>query len=122
MRGELRLLRDRHALALSAQAATDQIATNAVKAVVGDDAALEQFLGPLIDALAECLHGLPDIGDGPVPESVQRQFAQRLAALIDSIPALSKAMDTRGLEEHLCRAMFAGDANGRLQAAVGLPG
>ena len=87
---------------------------------MGDDAALEQFLGPLIDALAECLHGLPDIGDGPVPESVQRQFAQRLAALIDSIPALSKAMDTRGLEEHLCRAMFAGDANGRIQAASGL--
>ena len=55
--------------------------------------------------------------DGEPTEAMRVQFNQRLAALLDSIPTLAKAMDTRSLEEHISRAMFAADANGRMQSA-----
>lgn len=99
----------------AAEKAQEELIRNALAAVTGDQAALRDWLGPLQDAIAEALAGLPeDEGDS----RTMAEFQARLSAILESMPALYKRLDTRAIEEHLARAMFAADCNGRVAAAA----
>lgn len=105
----------RRAIVVAAQQADEDVAKTAVRKITGDAALAEAWLGPVQSAIEEALAGLPT--ENPSPED-QAKFGTRIRALLDSIPALYRQMDTRALEEELTRAMFAGDTNGRLAAAA----
>lgn len=91
------------------RAATAQVAAAAVKRLVREpgQAALRRWLGPVAEAIAEAQAG------NPTPE----EFAARMRRLGNSLPQLAASMDTRGLEAQIAQALFAADANGRLEAA-----
>jgi len=116
MRGERQARKYQRDLALKAQQSTDAVAAAALKSIVADDALYTQFLGPLNDALQECLAGMSE-ADLETDVPARQRFAERLQALLDSIPRLAKSMDTAALETAITNAMFSADANGRLQAA-----
>lgn len=107
----------RRAAVVAAQAANNKVAETALKTIVADGNLMSAWLGPVAGAIDEALAGLPAAA---LSEAEQKRFDARLAALLDSMPALFRQMDTRALQEEISRAMFAGDANGRLAAAGGL--
>ncbi len=103
------------AAGIAAQAANEKIVATAMQDIVKDVALAESWLGPVANAIAEALAGLPE--KDPTPADVAA-FSDRLGALLDGIPALRKKMDTAALEEKLTQAMFAADTNGRLAVAT----
>ena len=96
-----------------AQMADEAIAENTRKQIQNDSALYESWQGPIAEALAEALAGLPE--ENPTDEDIS-EFRDRLSALMESIPDLFAEMDSRALAEHIAQAMFAGDINGRVAA------
>ena len=106
------------AAATAAQAANNKISDTALQKITADARLLAEWLGPIAEALAEAIAELPEPNpDGSAPAGAADLFNKRLHALLLSIPGLLDEMDTTRLEAELCRAMFAGDANGRVLAA-----
>ncbi|MCX7007496.1 MAG: DUF935 family protein [Kiritimatiellaeota bacterium] len=111
----------RTAAAAAAQAANEKIAGAALEKATTDKKLLAEWLGPIAAALAEALAALPEPNpDGSAPDGAAEKFQQRLAGLLKGIPGLMDEMDTTRLEEEIAQVLFAGDLNGRLQAADGL--
>ena len=111
----------RQAAAALAQQANAQVASTALQQTTQNTRLMTEWLGPVAEAVAEAVAELPEPNpDGSAPAGAMDLFQKRLHALLLSIPGLMDEMDTTRLEKEISEAMFAGDTNGRLQAAGNL--
>lgn len=85
----------------------------ALARVIADRELYTQWLGPVDAAIGELVAALPDNDEAAPPVAA----VERLEAFAEQIPELLEAMRWDGLAEAIADAMFAADANGRLERA-----
>jgi len=81
---------------------------------------VQDALDPVIEALATDPASSGNSAGTREPR-ITRIARRAIEDLLESIPSIYRAMDTGSIEEAIARAMFAGDANGRLERVAILP-